>query len=679
MTSGPLCILFLAAATAGAPGEAASQQAPDEEIIVTGERVPRALRETPSSVVVLGGDAIEASAADRLEQLLALVPNVQFGSGEEGVAIRGQDSTGLLRNLFAFLGGTRPRVTLQVDGRPVTYYEFVSGSESAWDVERVEVFRSPQTTTQGRNSIAGAIFVETNDPGYSWEGRGRVIVGDFRTRQASAFVSGPLVRDQLAVRLSGDLRLSRMASDMADAIAGANIDRDDYGTGRAKLLYEPAALPGLRIETSYVHTQTQSPQFEGAMAPFRARRLPVPNQTNGVHKINVDSITARAGYEIGPALNSTLTLSYGDALIRRFGLPGLGLTRVDSTDYSAEANLSWRPGGALSLLGGVHSLATRQRQSIDITGLGIGTGGFRDRQGSLGLFGEATWRPTSALALTGGLRYQRDRQERVGAVGSILLDYDETFDAWLPKVSVAWDVTDAVTAGLLVQRAFNPGGTSISLLRRAEDSFGAERLWNYEAFVRGSLAGGRRTFAMNVFYNDITDAQRQQTVPVTLPNGTTLFAAEFANAPEAESYGAEAEFGWRLRNRLTVRAAIGFLETEVHRTALARDPTLKKTFQRSPGVSAAGAVDWRPIDPLRLSATVRHQSGYFSDDANTQARRIGASTIVDARAAYTFGPVTVFGYARNLFDDFYLTYLFTPTFGTPGDPREFGVGVEARF
>jgi outer membrane receptor protein involved in Fe transport len=80
-----------------------------------------------------------------------------------------------------------------------------------------------------------------------------------------------------------------------------------------------------------------------------------------------------------------------------------------------------------------------------------------------------------------------------------------------------------------------------------------------------------------------------------------------------------------------------------------------------------------------LSAQVRHHSCYFSEDANSPARAIGASTIVDARAAYMVGHVTLSAYLRNLFDDFYLTYLFTPTFGTAGDPREIGIGLEARF
>ena len=59
--------------------------------------------------------------------------------------------------------------------------------------------------------------------------------------------------------------------------------------------------------------------------------------------------------------------------------------------------------------------------------------------------------------------------------------------------------------------------------------------------------------------------------------------------------------------------------------------------------------------------------------------RIDGFTTLNARAAYTIGRVTAFGYVRNLFDNFYMTHLFNPTFGTAGDPREFGVGLETRF
>src|SRR5436190_6206041 len=119
-------------------GQWASEEA--DEIIVTGERISRSLRETPSSVHVTDQRGIEAQSADRVDQLLALIPNVQLGNGSEGPAIRGQDTTGALQALPAFLGGNRPRTTVIVDGRPTGYNEFVFGAQPAWDLERVEVF-----------------------------------------------------------------------------------------------------------------------------------------------------------------------------------------------------------------------------------------------------------------------------------------------------------------------------------------------------------------------------------------------------------------------------------------------------------------------------------------------------------------------------------------------------------
>ena len=654
-----------------------------DQIVVTGERISRPVRETPSSVVVITAREIEAQAGDHVDQLLATVPNVQLGSGVEAPAIRGQDSTGVVRELFAFLGGSRPRATLTIDGRAVTFNEYVYGVASIWDVEQVEIFRSPQTTTQGRNSIAGAIFVNTIDPAYAWEGRARMIVGDFRTRRASAVVSGPIFDDQLAVRVSGDLKLGRTSSDMADGIPGADIERDDHGVVRIKLLAEPRGVPGARFEASYSHFESQAPQFEGVQAPFKRRRSPVPERSNGVMRTNVDSVTASLSYALAPALTSRTTVTHGKALLKRFGLPGIGRARVDSSDYSGESILSWRPDGPINLLGGVHYLTTTQDQFIDITGLRIGSGGFDDTQASLGLFGEATWRPHPRLAITTGLRYQRDHQDREGQVGpvgpGITIDYDEQFDAWLPKVSVAYNVAENATIGLLVQRAFNPGGTTVNLATRRQDTFDAERLWNYEAFVRGSFARGRGTLAANLFYNDMQDAQRPQTIEFIAPDGLPFRTTEIANAPSAESYGMELELGWRASSRLSMRLGLGLLGTKIRRTLALSDPIRGKAFQRSPNFSAAAAIDWRPVDDLRLSAQLRTSSDYFSDDANTPSRRIDGSTTVNARAAYTASSMTLFGYVRNAFDAFYLTHLFTPTFGTAGDPREVGLGLEMQF
>src|SRR5947208_9035302 len=99
-------VLLLIAAAAVLQG-AQPAKAPEnpETIVVTGERVKRSLRDTPSSVVVFGKRDLERLAApDRLSELLELVPNVLVTSRRDTPVIRGQVSTGALDGLPAFLG-----------------------------------------------------------------------------------------------------------------------------------------------------------------------------------------------------------------------------------------------------------------------------------------------------------------------------------------------------------------------------------------------------------------------------------------------------------------------------------------------------------------------------------------------------------------------------------------------
>ena len=142
--------------------ESPFEQGDLEAIVVTGERVRRSVKETDSSVDVFDTRRLENEpGANRLDDLFESSPNVVVGNPGLGPTIRGQDTTGPLVDLAAFLGGTRPRMTLNIDGRAASYNEFVFGTAPLWDVDQVEVFRSPQSTVEGRNSIAGATYIRT--------------------------------------------------------------------------------------------------------------------------------------------------------------------------------------------------------------------------------------------------------------------------------------------------------------------------------------------------------------------------------------------------------------------------------------------------------------------------------------------------------------------------------------
>jgi len=650
-------------------------------IVVTGERVKRSIKDTNSSVVVVRQTEIEANGADRVDQLLATIPNVQLGSGSQGPAIRGLDTTGALNALPAFLGGNRPRTTIVVDGRAVTYNEFVFGAFPVWDLDRIEVFRSPQTTTQGVNSIAGAIFVDTNDPGFKPEYRARAIVGDFHLRGASAMASAPLSKD-VAVRVAGDYRYSRTTSRIAPVMAGADPNHDVFGVLRAKVLAVPA--PDTRLVLTYAHNESQAPQIVGVDAPFSARQD--RSAGYGIFRVNVDSLTAALRQGLGKNVSANLLWTVGDSHSRRFAMRHFGETMNDGHDWSAEAIVNWSPPGGLRGTIGVSHQHLALQQFIDLGLLSGSIGRFRDWQDGAGIFGEARFAIVPTATLTAGLRYQQDRQRREGALGPVPLDYDRTFRAWLPKLSLAYDFASDFRAGVLVQRAYNPGGTTLRFDTGLPDDFEAERLWDYELFARSSLAGGAVTAEANVFYYDMRNAQRSRDIIVRTPSGLRVGFADLFNVSKARSYGLEASLDWRASRRLSAALAVGLLRTRILRAEGTYAIYAGKEFQRSPRFSASAAVDWRPVEGVRLSGQVRRNSGYFSDDVNNPNFRVGGSTTVDGRAEWSTGKVRLFAYARNLFDNFYFTTLSVPlpvtgrpALGTLGDPREVGVGIESRF
>lgn len=671
-------LCFAAAAVAEPTPDSRKDQA---EIIVTGERVKRSLKDTASSVAVVTARELEAMPATRVDDVLALTPNVQLGGGTQGPTIRGQDTTGVLQNLPAFLGGNRPRTTLVVDGRRTGYQEFVFGAQPLWDVNRIEVFRSPQTTTQGQNSIAGAILVYTNEPSFVPEYRARLIGGNQHEREISAVASGPIVPGEVAYRIAGDLHYERTSSLIADQSVGADPNHDVFGLLRFKLLATPKGLSGAQIGLAYAHSVTQAPDTVGVRPPFHDRVDPIDRY--GTTRTRVDSVTTNVHAELGGDLRVDATATAGRGRFQRFAPVGFGQTVSHLHDWSVETVADWSPQGPLRLIGGMSYAHSALRQSIDLSQL-TGIGSFRDWQDGAGIFGEANLKIAPKATLTAGLRYQRDRQRRKGALASVPLDYDRTFRAWLPKVSLAYDFTPDFRAGLLAQRAYNPGGTTVRFDTGMPDNFEAETLWDYELFARARISSGV-TAEVNFFYYDMRGAQRSRDISIPSPGGGVGFADLF-NVPKARSYGAEARAEWRPGRSFSAAMAIGLLDTRIVRAEGAYADYQGKEFQRSPHLSASAAIDWRPAKRLRLSTQLRHNSRYFSDDLNDPLFRVGASTTLDGRAEWDTGKISLFAYARNLFDKFYFRTLGfpvppsgLPSLATLGEPRQVGVGIESRF
>ncbi len=133
-------------------------------------------------------------------------------------------------------------------------------------MEQVEVWRGPQSYIQGRNAIVGAIVMTSKDPTFDWESSVKAGGGNQNSTVASAMLSGPIIEDQLAFRLSAD-RQRRDSFVNLISYEPVGDPREIEATSlRGKLLFNPAGLRDLTTKLTVNHFDSRAPQNE-ALSP----------------------------------------------------------------------------------------------------------------------------------------------------------------------------------------------------------------------------------------------------------------------------------------------------------------------------------------------------------------------------------------------------------------------------
>lgn len=683
LTQGVSLITLLAAAPLQAL-EAAPGTVTLDTVVITGDNITRDLMDTASSVSVVTAEELEKEKPGKQEVrgVLAGTPNVIYTDSVSTPVIRGQDAQGPHTGANAFFAGSVPRATINLDGHYLSYNELYFGATSTWDVDSIEVFRGPQTTAQGANAIAGAIIVNTKDPSFAREGAWRLEGGNYNQRAASFMWSAPL-SEELAARVSLDYAARDSFIDYVSPTFVQNPIGQDFlnANARVKLLWEPTEIQGLSAKLTYSHSRMKRPSAEGASEPYDklqsiATWMPGWDQTTDTAILDVD-------YDLGGGVvvNSKTQYSTSD-VERRIGQVNMGDADVSQDNYSNESKLSFGTAeDRLSGVVGIYVAATDQDEWLEQGGEST----FRDKKTNLGLYGEMNWRMDDRWTLSAGLRYQRDHIRRRGEVSPFFansdVDYDETFDILLPKLTLAYQVTPDWNVGALVSKGYNPGGVSLDFgYSREWTEFDAETVWNYELFTRAELLDGRLMLTGNLFTMDYSNAQHN--IP-HLVDGITYL--QTVNAQDARAYGLELGADWRATEALTLRGSLGLLHTEFERFDQMPD-YVGNEFARAPGKMLTLGASWDVSDRLNLGGQVRYVDGYYSNTANTPAYAVDAITLVDVNASYKVNDrVELYGYVNNLFDE-RSPVLLEPargnvvfTQGSMSAPRMAGIGIRGTF
>lgn len=169
-----------------------------KEVVISSRRRMESAQSVPIPISVIGGRQVEETGSFNVNRLKELVPTVQLYSSNPRnttLNVRGLGSTFGLTN-----DGIDPGVGFYVDG--VYYARPAATTLDFIDVEQIEVLRGPQGTLFGKNTTAGAFNITTRKPSFDPGADFEVSYGNFGYVQAKAAVTGGLIKDKLAARLS---------------------------------------------------------------------------------------------------------------------------------------------------------------------------------------------------------------------------------------------------------------------------------------------------------------------------------------------------------------------------------------------------------------------------------------------------------------------------------------------
>lgn len=674
----------------------------EERIVVTGQRVERGLADTTVSVAVADRERLATGTEADLHQLVAVTPNVSASSDVRGFLIRGVSQTG-----FGSEGGLL--LSTQVDGAAVQGYQgSFFGPFSTWDLDRVEIFRGPQSTQQGRNALAGAIVLRTADPEYRTGFLGRVRLGNAAARQVSGVANVPLVEGRAALRVAFDRR------EGDGFVSAPTRGEDDYDgrtseTLRAKLRFDPT--PRFRGLLTVSRTDSRGGDSRILASRFPGERVNLsdhPADDGSLHRFGVLEL----GYRWTDALSlESVSTLYAHDYRREEDLDGTpapaGVLDYTTDDRwtTQQVLLRYEGGGRRRGVLGFHYADLEDRLRADAAGPGELAGlppGFvltsffstDERTRNAALFGEADFELSDAWTVTLGARYDRERRETENLQG-IVSDpplpafppapssgevVASSYRAFLPKAALTRALTPTVSASASWQRGYRAGGRSVAVLSQQVSDFDPEFTDNYELALRAAAPDRRWFFHANFFLSDWSAQQVRVLTDLGLPVDTLT-----VNAGESTLSGAEAQAGYWISAAVRAYASVGLLRTKFDDFRDADRDFTGNEFPHAPPWSLLAGLSVRFGEEWSGRAEVGAQGESFSAADNDPRFRVSGRALVNGRFGYRRGSWGVFAYGRNLLDEDYLLQAWQPStpllgaFGRAGAPREFGIELDFRY
>ncbi|MET4712685.1 MULTISPECIES: TonB-dependent receptor [Pseudomonas] len=645
-------------------------------VTVTGEKMNRSLEKTQSSVAVVTEQQLRDKADHSLIDVFARTPGVYNQSGNENWGIRGVPVSGFDDQGPATLNGA---ISVYVDGAQQPNRALTLSPVGLWDTEQVEVLLGPQSTTQGRNSLAGAVVITTRNPTFEPTFSAQTNIGNYGEHGVAVAGGGSIIDDKVAGRIAIDTQ----DGDGYIRNTTNNDDANPHRTSnyRGKLLITPNDDTDVLL--TYAHNEHRQGDNSITRIGDKVQYYKIASNTKAYDNLNQDTVSAKIDWRLNDAWTLTNMTSYTHS----------GYTARKDFDQTATANnviLREQNGDMFSQ---ELRLAYQNDTVRSFGGLYLGntTNSFHDRllfnnvqrgaaKGDVdvknaAVFGEVDWDFAPNWTLITGLRYDYEtndtdvKQDDFSSPGKV----KKSFNAFLPKVGVDYQFMPDQYVGFMVQKGYRGGGVNVRA-GGGHSAYDPEYTTNYELSYRGSFLEKSLRARANLYYTDWKDQQ----VSVLDPTGN-FFLVYNAGRSDIKGLEVSVEKDFGEQFTLNVGGAVTDSKYKEFNTGDGTDRS-GQAFLYSPKykMSVGGTYRWN--DRLTLNTDLTYQSTAPSDfefDAAgnvSKVRRSDNYVLTNFSTEYKVTKnVAVSGYLKNAFGKEYVTSNRIGDIIDVGAPRTFGL------
>ena len=679
-----------------------------EEVVVTAKFRDTSLLESSGSISVVPESIIFERGALHLQEVLNVLPNVNFSSGASRarfIQVRG------IGDLEQFVDPKYfPSVGITIDDVDVNGF---ASSAVLMDTQQVEVLRGPQGTRFGTNALAGMVSIRSNDPTDTFSGYAQAGLGNFGRWNAVAAASGPLSQNLLgriaAGQTSGDgyVRNDYLGRDDTNQVDEFSLRGKLRWLGEGETYAEMTAFY-TDIDNGYDAFSLDNTRHTLSDEPGRDRQESL-------------AISARSYWQFKPGLALETIASWANADTRYsydedWTNPGIcdgyadcypfantDRQRRERDSVSIDSHLMSAAGDPFSWVAGVYA----QHRSEDFSRYYWGEFDSDYKTRRYALYTQMEYAFTPAWRLIAGGRYETFKD-----------DYSDTNDLnsksddryFSGELTLQHDVGENSMLYGTLSRGVKPGGVNTEAssvfdymdekfrdFMQSRLVFGSESLVNSEIGLKGSYLDGTLSLRGALFYMQRNNAQLESWIWDDI---NYLWVGYLDSVDEGHNYGLELELDYELNAALSLFAGAGWLRTNVDAMTVVdlgepgqwtqstireirdRDQTKAPEWQYNLGTNIQFTA--RLSGRLEIEGRSGSYYGYYHD------QQIPAYSLFNASLGYTVGAVTVRLWGRNLGDKDYAVHglyfgndprkeYVNEAYWQFGEPRVFGVDVRYEF